>query len=306
MIWLYQMVARVLPLVPKGFVRLFARRYIAGETLSEAILKIRALNDDGFGVTLDYLGEAPDAKAECLKALKVYEQVIDALSEEKLDSGISVKLSHMGLALDPDFCRKNMTHLVGYAYSKNIFVRIDMEDLTLKEKTLDIYFDLLDVFPNVGVAMQAYLRNASKDAERMIRHKANIRICKGAYFFEDEKYVYKQMKQINESYVKLMEQLLSGGCFAAFATHDEKMAAAAYEIVERLKALPQKAYEFQMLYGVREQLRDEIFEKGHPVRIYVPFGEQWLAYCLRRLKENPKMAFDVFKQWIQNFFKKNN
>ncbi len=301
--WLNNIIAYLLPLIPKSLIKIFARQYIAGETLPQALGKVKSLNAAGINATLDYLGEDPKTKAECLLAIDVYKKIVDKIHSLDLKSGISFKLSHMGLKLDKKFCSENVYSLIEYAGSKNVFARIDMEDISLKKDTLDIYLEMKNSFEQVGIVMQAYLRCGIEDAGIMISENANTRLCKGAYYWEDEQFVYKDMAQINSSYAYLMEKLMAGGCFTAIATHDEALVLEALKSIDKLNVSKQ-SYEFQMLYGVRERLRDIIRDQGHPIRVYVPFGKEWLAYCIRRIKENPKMVSYIFTNTLRKLSRK--
>jgi proline dehydrogenase len=297
-IWLNNLIAHLLPLVPKSLVEIFAKQYIAGDNLAPAIKIVKDLNASNISATLDYLGEDPKNRAECLVAVDIYKKAVDEIYAQNLNSGVSLKLSHMGLKIDKKFCVKNMHAVAEYASLKNVFIRIDMEDITLKKETIDIYLKLKETFNNVGIAMQAYLRCAIEDADSMILKGANIRLCKGAYYREDKKFVYKDMGIINSSYAYLLEKILSNKCFAAIATHDEALVFEAMKIIDKL-GLSKQDYEFQMLYGVQEHLRDIIRDQGHPIRVYVPFGQEWLAYSVRRLKENPQLVSYVFANGLK-------
>lgn len=301
MIWLNNMIARLLPVVPRSLVGIVARQYVAGETLSHAVDKIKALNKRGIGATIDLLGEDPENRNECLKAVEVYTSAIREIYVQGLDSGVSLKPSHMGLKLDKAFCLDNITTLVRAAARNNIFVRIDMEDISLKPDTIDLFLKLKKEYANVGIVLQAYVRKGFEDADLMIAHGAGVRLCKGAYYWEDKKDVYKDMDIINSSYVYLLEKLLSNGCHAGIATHDEKIVFEAMKLIDKM-GIPKEQYEFQMLYGVDDELRDLIAAQGHPVRIYVPFGREWFAYSIRRLKENPKMVNYIISNFIRKLF----
>lgn len=298
---LNNLIANALPFFPKSFVKIFAKPYLAGETLDDAVEKIRELNHQNIAATLDLLGEDPKKRAECRAAVEMYKKAIDKIAEYRLNSGISLKPSHMGLKLDKTFCFDNIRELVSHAGMHQVFVRIDMEDTALKQDTIDLFLRVKKDFDNVGIVMQAYLRSAIPDVRRMIEEKANIRLCKGAYYWEDKKKVYKDMAIIHSSYVYLLEKLLSHQCFAGIATHDEKLVFEAIKIIDRL-GLGKDAYEFQMLYGVEEGLRTIIRNQGHPIRVYVPFGKEWLAYSVRRLKENPKMISYVISNTLKKIF----
>lgn len=298
MIWLNNLIAQLLPLVPKSLVGIFAKQYIAGETLSHALVKIRDLNNQNISTTLDLLGEAPKKKNDCLTAVNIYKKSIQNIRQQNLKSGISIKPSQMGLKIDRQFCFDNLYEIVSHASRHNVFVRIDMEEAALKEETIELYFKLKKEFDNVGIVMQAYLRSAINDINQMIDQNANIRLCKGAYYWEDKNIAYKDMHIINSSYAFLLEKLLSNKCFTGIATHDEKLVFEALKIIDKLKVSKEK-YEFQMLYGVREDLRKIIHDHGHPIRVYVPFGKEWLAYSIRRLKENPKILSYIFANGIK-------
>jgi proline dehydrogenase len=176
----------------------------------------------------------------------------------------------------------------------NIFVRIDMEDVSLKQDTITFFLKLKQDYENVGIAMQAYIRSGIDDINRMIKNNANIRLCKGAYCWENKKTVYKDMDIINSSYAYLLEKLLSNGCITAIATHDEKLVWQALKIIDRM-GVAKGLYKFQMPYGMSEELRDIILSQGHRNRVYVPFGKDWFAYSVRLLKENPKMVGYIFE-----------
>lgn len=301
--WFNNLIARLLPLVPRSLVEIFAKQYIAGEKLSQALEVIRKLNDQNASATLDFLGEDPEQKSDCLSAVDIYKTAIEQIHYQKLNSGISVKPSHMGLKMDKEFCFENLRTLAAHAQAHGVFVRIDMEDATLKADTIDLYLTLKQVFDNVGLVMQAYVRSGIKDINQMIEARANIRLCKGAYYWEDKNTVYKDMGIINSSYAYLLEKLLSNHCFTGIATHDEKLVFDAMALIDRL-SLSEKDYEFQMLYGVEENLRKIIQTLGYPVRVYVPFGKEWFAYSIRRLKENPKMVSYIFANGLNTLLKR--
>jgi len=301
MIWLNNLIALILPLVPKSLVKLFAKQYIAGETLEQALEKTAQLNRDGLGVTLDLLGEDPGDISACTRALGVYEKAIEAIHAKGLTAGISLKPSHMGLKLDKAFCLANIRHLVEAAAQYHIFVRIDMEDASLCQDTMDLFLALHEQFSNVGLVIQAYLRRSIEDINRLLDLRANIRLCKGAYYWEGRPVAYKDPDIIIESYIYLLEKLLSKGCFVGIATHDEKLVFQSLALIDRL-GLSKDAYEFQMLFGVEEELRQILIESGHPIRVYLPFGEEWFAYSLRRFRENPKMVGYILSN-MGNFLK---
>ncbi len=288
-------IAWTLPLVPKALIRGISRNYIAGETLEEALAVAHDLNRQGCGVTLDLLGEDPLRKEDCYAALEIYGRTLDRIQAEGLGAGISVKPSHMGLKLDKDFCRFNLKSLVEKAGELNRFVRIDMEDASLCDATLGMFRELSQEHNNVGLVLQAYLRRAMADARTLGKVCANVRLCKGAYYWEAPSVVYGDPWIINSSYAHLLEQLFRSNCFVAVATHDERLVFEALRLIDLLE-IPREQYEFQMLHGVGEKLRGILLAQGHPVRVYVPFGRDWFAYSLRRLRENPRVVGYVAAQ----------
>ena len=288
-----RVIARTLPVVPKGIVRRVANRYIAGETTEEALRVVASLNARGFRATLDILGEHIHNLDQSRRAVDTYVNVLDEISRQKLDSTISVKLTQLGLKLDTAVCLDLTRRLILRASELNNFVRIDMEDSSCTTETLRVYRELRKEFSNVGVVVQAYLRRTLDDVRGLDDLQPNYRLCKGVYL-EPREISYRDMRVINRNYVTLLEKMLSSGSYVGIATHDELMVWEALRIIRELK-LPTSAYEFQMLLGVDEQLRDIIKAGGHNLRVYIPFGRDWYAYSVRRLRENPRLAGYVFK-----------
>jgi len=289
-----KMVVWSLPFVPKPIVGFFSRNYIAGSTLDDAIRVVRDLNKLGIMATLDLLGEEVSELEEAEKAAAFYRTILERIDTEKLDANVSVKPTQMGLKVDPEACYRNIKSIIEQAKGFNNFVRIDMEDHTVTTDTIEMFLRLKKEFEgHVGTVLQSYLRRTSADVRRMVEHKANIRLCKGIYN-EPRAVAYKQMPIINENFKYGLEKLLEGGCYVGIATHDEILVWHGIKTVEEL-GLKKDQYEFQMLLGVDEKLRDIIVKAGHRLRVYVPFGKDWYPYSTRRLKENPKMAGYVFK-----------
>ena len=303
MIWFNNMIAAILPYVPKSFVGIFSRQYIAGEKLEDAVREIKDLMSQGMCATLDLLGEEVKQKEDALKAVAIYKQILNIIDEENLDSNISVKPTHMGLKLDKEFCYNNIKTLVIEAKKINNFVRIDIEDSSCIDDTIDIYLRLRKEYSNVGTALQSYIRRTVNDVNTLIPHKANLRLCKCAYYWEKREVVYKDGEIINDSFRYVVEKLLSNRCYVGIATHDEKLVWEGIKLVDKLK-LKKDDYEFQMLLGVDPQLRRIIVDGGHRLRIYVPFGKEWFAYSIRRLKENPKMVNYIMKNTFRRIFGK--
>lgn len=292
--WFNNLVAQILPFVPKPFVKIFSQQYIAGETLGDAVAKVKELMSENTCATLDLLGEEVKSKDDALRAVATYKEILKTIHDQRLDSNISVKPTHMGLKLDKEFCYSNIKSLVEEAKKYNNFVRVDMEDSSCTSDTLDICIRLAKEYDNVGTVIQAYMRRLIKDVNDLIPNKINLRLCKGAYYWEPRSAVYKDGSIVNDSYQYAVEKLLSNGCYVAVATHDEKLVFKALSIFDKY-ALKPNQYEFQMLYGVDRELRKIIVESGHRLRVYVPYGKQWFAYSVRRLKENPKMVSYILK-----------
>ncbi len=288
-----KLVVKTLPLVPKPIVRYFSKRYIAGEHLFDAVRAVRDLNERKFIATMDVLGESVTEKDLASNMLGECKEVLDIITSEKLDSNLSIKLTQLGLEIDYDFTLKNVREIVEHAQSLDNFVRIDMEDSSTTDQTIDIYKTLRQEFPNVGLAVQSYLRRTVDDVGELLKEKSNFRVCKGIYI-EPEKIAYKTRKEINDSFMKLIEMIFEAGSYVGIATHDDDLITRSYELIEKYDMKPDQ-YEFQVLLGVRPELRDQILRDGHRMRIYVPFGTHWYQYSVRRLKENPKMAGMVFK-----------
>ena len=286
-------IARTLPLVPKPIVRRVANRYIAGETVDEALRVVAGLNERGIRATLDILGEHIHNLDQARQAVSGYTTLLDSIDKRKLDSTISIKLTQLGLKVDREACFELAAQVVRRAHDVKNFVRIDMEDSSCTTETLEIYRRLRREYSNVGVVVQAYLRRTADDVDALQELRPNYRLCKGVYV-EPPEISYPDMRIINRNYAYLLEKLLRNGSYVGIATHDELMVWEALRIIRDLQ-LPNSAYEFQMLLGVNEQLRDIIHTAGHHLRVYIPFGRDWYAYSVRRLKENPRLAGYVFK-----------
>lgn len=286
-------VAASLPIVPKPLVRVFARPYIAGETLEDQIRVIESLNRDGFMVASGILGELVTRREESEKAVEDYKEVLDEISARELDSNIHVKPTHLGLKLDKEFCYQNVRTIVHHARTQGNFVRMDMEDSSTIDDTLELYFRLREDFDNVGCVIQARMRRSLDDVRRLASAGANVRLCKGVYL-EPRKIAYTDREIIRENYVMLLDELLSAGCYVGIATHDELLVWEAYRIIDRLRLEPNQ-YEFQMLHGVEPELRRIVQAAGHRLRVAVPFGPSWYPYSIRRLRKNPAIAGYVLK-----------
>jgi proline dehydrogenase len=239
--------------------------------------------------TLDVLGENVSMKEESLLATQVGEEVLHSINENHLKANLSIKLTQFGLKIDEEFCYSNVRSLLGIARRYNDFVRIDMEDSSATSATLKLYERLRsEGYENVGVVIQANMRRSEGDIQRLISMKANVRLCKGAYM-EPETIAFKSREEIQLNYLKLLKMLFDAKCYVGIATHDDFLVSGAYRYIQEMN-LQKADYEFQMLYGVKIKLRDQMVADGHRLRIYVPFGQHWYAYSIRRFKENPQIA----------------
>jgi proline dehydrogenase len=286
-------IAGFLPYLPKALVGRVAARYIAGETVEDAVRVARELNAKGFRATMDILGEHVDRLDQARGAALTYRTLLDHLHRERIDSNVSIKLTQLGLKVDKRECLELADSVVVRARELGNFVRLDMEDSSCTTDTLEIYSELRRRHVNVGGVVQAYLHRTAGDVERLIGSNPNFRLCKGVYV-EPESIAWHDMSEINRNYLRLLERLLRAGIYVGIATHDEHIVREAQRLIAELK-LPPTAYEFQMLLGVTESLRARIRAAGHPLRVYIPFGSDWYAYSVRRLRENPRLAGYVLK-----------
>ncbi len=289
-----QLILSMIQLLPKRLVRRFAMRYIAGEGLDDAVRVVKNINSKQMMATLDVLGENVSTREESLGAVGECERVLHSIHHNHLEANLSIKLTQFGLKIDQEFCRSNVRRLLEIASGYGNFVRIDMEDSTTTNQTLELYERLRsEGFQNVGLVIQANLRRSEEDVRRLVSTKANIRLCKGAYI-EPEGIALKGKEEIRLNYLKLMNILLRGRCYVGIATHDDFLIDEVYHAIQEMN-LERSAYEFQMLHGVRTKLRDKIVADGHRLRVYVPFGQSWYAYSVRRFKENPQMVRYVIR-----------
>lgn len=288
-----KLIIALMPMVPKFIVKLFAQRYIAGDKLSDAVRLVKELMAQKMCATIDILGEDVFTKESAQATANGYFEVLETIKKENLDANISVKLTALGLKIDPEFCYQLLRTVVQKAQELKNFVRIDMEDHSCTEDTINVYLRLKNDFPNVGIVLQAYLRRTMADVEKLVAAKGHFRICKGIYN-EARAIAWKQPEIINLSFIHAMETMLKGGCYAGIATHDENLVWHGMRVVHEL-GLKKDQYEFQMLLGVDEKLRKIIVDGGHRMRIYVPFGKHWYPYSTRRLKENPAMVGHIVK-----------
>jgi proline dehydrogenase len=291
-------IARVLPAVPRPVVQLFSQRYIAGSTLQDAVEVVHRLNDEGKLATIDVLGEEIHSDEQARAIAGAYRDVFDAIERDALGSNVSIKLTALGLNLSYDRCKENVESIL----AGGKFVRIDMEDSSTTDETLRLYRELReDGHENVGVVLQARLRRTLDDIYALADLRPNVRLCKGIYL-EPASIAYTDYEAVRASFVKALRALATvDGSHVAIATHDEWLLEQA---LAQLAPDNQFSYEFQMLLGVREERASELVRDGHRVRIYVPFGQQWYEYSLRRLQENPAMAGTIARSTMARFLRR--
>jgi proline dehydrogenase len=269
--------------VHNGMMRSMARRFVAGETLAEAIDVVRQINARGMTVTLDHLGENVSTEAEAASAADDYCRMLEAIAEAGVDSNVSLKLTHMGLDLGENVAYRNTQRVVEAALPN--FVRIDMESSAYVDRTLQLFHRLFETHKNVGVVIQSALYRSEADAEGLIEIGARVRLVKGAYL-EPPSVAYQDKADVDAAYVRIMEALLLRGNYPAIATHDPRM----IEDTKRYAldhGIDRARYEFQMLYGIRRDLQSRLVGQGYNMRIYVPYGTQWYPYLMRRMAERP-------------------
>ena len=280
--------------------RSMVARFVAGETLDEAVGALERLQAQGLRTTVDVLGEDVTSAEAARVAADEYLATLDALAARGLDRNVSVKLSQMGLGIGEEICRANLERILASAAAHDAFVRVDMEDHTTTDETLAIWRALRPVNAgrgDSGVVIQAALRRSPADVDELIEERARIRICKGAYV-EPAAVALPDKADVDAAYGELMERLLRNGVFPAIATHDERLIARALAFARANDIAPDQ-FEFQMLYGVRRDLQDRLVRAGYGVRVYVPFGTQWYAYFMRRLAERPANVAFVLRSILR-------
>jgi proline dehydrogenase len=288
-------VATALPIVPRSIVRRVSAPYIAGPTLADARGAVSALNAEGKCATIDVLGEEIHRADEAHAIAAAYGDVLAAIDDDGLDANVSVKLTGLGLKLDVGLCHELLEQLVRDAAARDAFVRIDMEDHTCVDDTLELYRRLRSSgLDNVGIVFQSYLKRTLHDIADLRELRPSVRLCKGIYV-EPASIAFRDPEVVRRAFVACLDALLDGGSRVAIATHDEALIG---ESLSRVALLPREGYEFQMLLGVRERRATELVAAGHALRVYVPFGQRWYEYSLRRLQENPEMAGVIAKATV--------
>lgn len=271
----------------------FAKRFIAGRTLSEALNTIESLHNQGFLTTLDYLGENVTDENEAINAARVYVEVLEELGKRRLDTNVSVKLTQIGLYVDKNLCSRNLKMIAAKAKEIGGFARVDIEGSDTTSATFDIIKELKAQGYPVGGAVQSMLRRTPSDVVSLLENQITMRLCKGAYK-EPVDVAYQDKKEVDRQYVSIMKRLLTSGLYHGIATHDEEIIAATKSFAKERK-IPLDRFEFQMLMGIRRKLQKELLQEGYRLRVYVPFGRAWLPYTIRRLRERKENLWFVLK-----------
>jgi len=267
------------------YARGMAARFVAGDTSEEALAVAKQLNDRGFRVTLDLLGESVIERTEAERASAEYTESLAEINAHEATTTISLKLTQLGLDIDTDFCYENLLGIVRQADDLGNFVRIDMEDSEHTQTTLEVFYRVFEQYRNVGIVIQSYLYRSEDDIARLVELGAPVRLCKGAYK-EPASVAFQDKRQVDANYVRLMRMLLDGGAPTAIASHDERMIDATLEHVSK-NGLSDDAFEIQMLHGVRRDYQRQLVDNGLNMRIYLPYGSQWYSYFMRRMAERP-------------------
>ena len=268
-------------------------RFVAGETLNQALDVARKLNQEGITVTLDHLGESVTSLAEAAEARDVYLRTLEAIHAGGIQGNVSLKLTQFGLDLSYDECLANVDQLVGRAAQLQSFVRVDMESSEYTDRTLEIVRTLFGRHGAVGVVIQSYLYRSKQDTEKLCAEKIRVRLCKGAYL-EPATVAFPHKAEVDASYLELTHYLLLQGTYPAIATHDEAIIEKTKQFVQA-KGIARDAFEFQMLYGIRRDLQRKLVADGYRLRLYVPFGKAWYPYYMRRLAERPANVFFILR-----------
>lgn len=276
--------------------RKMSGRFVAGETVEAAIQATREINQLGMKVSLDNLGENVNDASEARHSAALYRRLLDEIDQQKLDANVSLKLTHMGLDVDPALAEEITGELVALAASRNNFVRVDMEGSDYTDKTLELTRSLHRLEGNrdaVGTVIQSYLHRSEQDVRQLCNEGIRIRLCKGAYR-EPAEIAYQKKSDVDDNFVLLMKILLKSDVFHGIATHDENMINATIEFA-RSEGISPDHFEFQMLYGIRRDLQERLIAEGWGMRVYIPFGTEWYPYFMRRLAERPANAFFILK-----------
>ena len=289
------LLAHAIPWIPRALIQKISQRYIAGDDLAQAVARIRRLNAQGFSVTVDVLGETVSTAEQAERTAGQYQQVLQAIQDHGLDATISVKPTALGLLLNQGECEGRLQRIVGFAAHHKTAVCIDMEDASCTQMEIDLFSHIKARYRNVNLALQAYLRRTHQDIEPLLNHGNSLRICKGIYNEERSQLVddaWRDRSAINSHFLAHVARCFDSGTFVGVATHDAVLVEQVVALA-RGRSVDRTKFEFQMLLGVCEPLRDRLLGIGYSVRIYVPYGKDWYGYSVRRMQENPRIAGHV-------------
>ena len=273
--------------------KLGAKRFVAGDLPDHAAATVRELNENGMVAMLNYLGEFVHSEEEAAEAADNCINTLDLIYDNKLDCNLSVKITSLGLDISKEVCLQNLRRILDHAKERDIFVRIEMEDYAHCQPTLEIFYELREDYDNIGTVIQSYLYRTEKDMEDLNKYKANLRLVKGAYQ-ESSEVAYPKKEDVDKNYDKIVKQHLLNGNYAGIATHDDKAIEEFIRFAEK-NNIPKDQFEFQMLYGIRNELQKDLVKRGYKVRVYVPYGIDWFGYFMRRLAERPENVAFVLK-----------
>jgi proline dehydrogenase len=280
-----------------GVTRRVVNRFVSGEELGDGLAAVKKVNSEGAIATLDHLGEEVSEAQEAISAADVYVNALDQIADDGVDTNVSAKPTQLGLKIDKGLCQENFARMIETAKKHDNFVRMDMEGSDCTQDTLDVFFNLRKKYDNVGIVIQSYLYRSDDDVDQVLKLGGRIRLCKGAYK-EPKEIAFPKIEQVDDSFMRLTEKMLKSGIYHGIATHDERL-------IERTKKfaqennIPKESFEFQLLYGIRTELRHQLVKEGYNVRVYIPFGREWYPYFMRRFAERP--ANLVF--FIKNFLR---
>lgn len=295
------LIIQIIPFLPKIFVRLVASPYIAGITDDEMLTNVKKLNDKGYDVAIDILGEHVATKEEAAEITKRYANLYDRIALQDLDANLSIKLTHIGQDLGYDLVKDNLMILIDAAKKHDNFLRLDMENSPYTSETINLYKKAFENYSNVGIVLQAYMHRSMDDIDTLASEMFNVRICKGIYV-ENENIAYRGYQKIRDNYIALVQRALIKGSYVGIASHDEYLIDKLYIWIKDNK-ISTSQYEFQILHGVpMEKKLQQLIKEGNKVRVYVPYGDNWYDYSIRRLKENPKMAGYIIKNIFSKIF----
>ena len=293
---------RIIPFLPKFFVKIVASPYIAGITDDDMLDNVKKLNDKGFKVAIDILGEHVETENEADEVTNRYISIYEEISKRNLSANISIKLTHIGQDLGLEVVRNNLTRLVQAARKNNNFLRLDMENTPYTSETIKLYKEMFEDYNQIGIVIQAYLLRSLDDIKSLSNEKFNVRICKGIYV-ENPELVLNDYDDIRQNFIRLVKEAINNGSYVGIATHDDFVIDNLYEWIIQ-NNISKNQFEFQVLHGVpmKKKLK-KLMNEGNTVRVYLPYGDNWYDYSVRRLKENPKMAGYIIKNLFLSIFR---